>query len=787
MKPLVSRLSFCLVLLCLWTSPSWGQTITVGLVTDGPEARPGIGVPISVLSQEIESLLGNERTVVFPPDKRIDGGWELEGVRDALGRLLADPEVDIVMALGVVSSHEAARMDLQKPLIAAMTGDARLQAFPISAQTGGSGKPNFVYVSSFRTIDQQIEAFRDATGFEHLAALVDELTLEAIPTLGQDKAAELEALLGIRISVVPVTDSVDSVLAALPSGIDAVYVTPLLRLDDAAMTRLADGLIERGLPSFALLGRGELEYGLLMATGGREEDLVGYMRRLALNVQRILRGEPAGDIPVGFRESQRLTVNMRTAGAIGYVPRYAVTADAELLYLEELEQGEPLTLAEAMSEALLANPSLAVAEIDPLLARESIRLARAVLRPQLGVGVQGTAIDQDRGNPFFQAERSTEVQVSGSQVIYADDDRSNIVVAERQALAADHAYRIVALDTAQAAATAYLTVLRARALEAVRRSNLEVTRANLELANIRESVGISGRGDVLRWDSQLATDLRRLISAEADRRAALTVLNRVLSRPQTDSFSPPSQDIASIMALFDNDRFRVFIEDPAAWETLQSYFVERALQDSPELRAIDQTIVGQERQVLSSRRKYYVPEVALSGTRGNILDRSGIGSDLTGLGLDDQTWTLALTANWPLLTSGALRARLNGDRYVLQRLQRQRLELEQQIEARMRVALHRTASTQPAVELSQNAARTAEENLALITDAYSEGTMSVTDLINAQDAALAAELQAADAQYAFLIDAVDVFRAYADFSVLLEPENVESWYQELEDYFSAVR
>jgi len=123
---------------------------------------------------------------------------------------------------------------------------------------------------------------------------------------------------------------------------------------------------------------------------------------------------------------------------------------------------------------------------------------------------------------------------------------------------------------------------------------------------------------------------------------------------------------------------------------------------------------------------------------------------------------------------------------LLQR-QRQRLELEQQIEARMRVALLRTASTQPAVELSQDAARAAQENPTLITDAYSEGAVSVTDLINAQDAALAAELQAADAQYAFLADAVNVFRSSADLSVLLEPENIEAWYRELEDYFFASR
>ena len=56
-------------------------------------------------------------------------------------------------------------------------------------------------------------------------------------------------------------------------------------------------------------------------------------------------------------------------------------------------------------------------------------------------------------------------------------------------------------------------------------------------------------------------------------------------------------------------------------------------------------------------------------------------------------------------------------------------------------------------------------------------------LIDAQDAALAADLRAADAQYAYLIDVVDILRATSDFSVLLEPGRVESWYQEVEDYF----
>ena len=111
--------------------------------------------------------------------------------------------------------------------------------------------------------------------------------------------------------------------------------------------------------------------------------------------------------------------------------------------------------------------------------------------------------------------------------------------------------------------------------------------------------------------------------------------------------------------------------------------------------------------------------------------------------------------------------------------------MEEQIEARTRFAMNRTRGSYPALRYSQDAAFAAQENLALVTDAYAQGVVSVTDLIDAQDAALAADLSAADAQYAYLIDVVDILRSTSDFSVLLEPGRVETWYQEIEEYFEA--
>ncbi len=62
------------------------------------------------------------------------------------------------------------------------------------------------------------------------------------------------------------------------------------------------------------------------------------------------------------------------------------------------------------------------------------------------------------------------------------------------------------------------------------------------------------------------------------------------------------------------------------------------------------------------------------------------------------------------------------------------------------------------------------------------GAVSITDLIDAQDAALEADLAAADAKYAFLIDFVSVLRATSEFDVLLDPYAREAWQQRVESW-----
>src|SRR5262245_43234785 len=92
--------------------------VVVAVLADGPtEIDP---LPASLLLEEAGAVLGEDTRVEMPERLRRNGGWSIPGINAALDALLADPEVDVVVTIGLISSNQAARrVSVAKPVIAA--------------------------------------------------------------------------------------------------------------------------------------------------------------------------------------------------------------------------------------------------------------------------------------------------------------------------------------------------------------------------------------------------------------------------------------------------------------------------------------------------------------------------------------------------------------------------------------------------------------------------------------------------------------------------------------------
>jgi outer membrane protein len=776
---------------CLaWLAALWGagpvlaaapaQTdprIVVAVLADGPAQFDPL--PVSLLLEEAGAVLGGDTRIESPPRLRRNGGWTIPGINAALDALLADPEVDVVVAVGLISSNQAARRaNLPKPVIAAAVADPVLEGYPLA--DGRSGRNNFTYIADFIGLKPQLDSFLKMTRARHLAAVVDELLLATMPELTQ-LARQLETDLGVRITLVPAGTSAAGVVSALPAGVDAVFVTPLLRTPVVEQQQLARQLQQRRLPSMAM-SRAEVEAGLLMANTGNKADYQRVARRIALDIQRIHGGENAAQLEVALVVQPRLVINMQTARDIGFSPPWDFLTDAEQLNAQAPVNQAPLGLLDAMQRALAAAPTLQASKWSAAIARDDARGAHANLLPKLDLSANAARIDEDHASPLTRAEKTATRELSLSQVLYSDDAWAGYTISRLLAEAADASARATLLDTLQDSASAYLTLLRAQAVENVRRSNVELTRQNLETSRVREAVGLAERSDYLRWVSQLARDRSNLLDSEAQRRQAETELRRVLHLADEEAFHVTDAGLEDPLAFVGDPRTRAFMDTPAKWEIFERYAVAAARQQAPELTRSDAQVAAQERALSNAKRSFYIPDFALVGKQDDQFWRAGAGSQQVQGAPGEKSWSVMLQASIPLFDGGR-HADLSRARHEVKRANAQRDATRDGVDARMRFATQRVGASYPAIELANAAAAAASENLRMVSDAYGRGIVSVTELIDAQEAALSAGLSAASARYGFLIDFVAVLRAMGDFSVLLDPGTRGDWYEKVNQWF----
>ena len=253
-------------------------------------------------------------------------------------------------------------------------------------------------------------------------------------------------------------------------------------------------------------------------------------RRNALNFQAVLPGENAGDQGVAFQRKRRLTINMETAGRLGISPRFDVLSTATLLNEDTVAEGRRWSLSSVAKEALQANLSIRTGMAGLAADAEAEVVARSRPRPQVGTSLGVTQLNDDAAAVLAggSAERTSTVQLQVSQLLYSESARAAVEVERHRQQARVAAQRALELDVVQSATTGFLQVLKAQTAVDIRRRALELARTNLDLARDRVQLGSSSASDVYRWESEVASARRALLTTRASREQAMDALNRLL-------------------------------------------------------------------------------------------------------------------------------------------------------------------------------------------------------------------------------------------------------------------
>jgi outer membrane protein len=752
----------------------------IGIVTDGPLAgRPEL---VDIFKQEILRMAEGEFFVKFPDDMVLEADSTPEGVNRHIDTLLNNPDVDLLIALGTIGSTEALkRTNLVKPIAAPFIFDADLQKAP---QTGvGSGVKNLFYINLGTPIDQELIAFRKLVPFKRLALLLDERDINGVPAVTRF-SRYLANEHSIDVQLIPISNSAAAAVAQIPDSTKAVMVGPLWQLSSDELVVLSRELLNKNVASFAMANFDYVEQGFF-ATTMPEGSLEQLARQVAISIQEILLGENPSTLPVIFSRGQKLAINMATARAINVYPSLDYMTGALLLNEQRDDIERRVTLPQVVDEALAANLDLAAAEREVSAGSYAVREAKSALLPQLSIGTGARAIDDDRAalGRGTSPEKAWTGSLSASQQIYSESSWAGYSVEKNLQSGRESNLDTVRLDIIFEVSTAYLNVLRRKTVEELQKDNMQLTQSNLDRAQIRLSTGVAGPDELYRWQTQFANDRQIVLRAESQTMDAMQALNRILNRPLLEEFIAQETDLSDPLLIGGDKLFYKLIHNPLYFRKFMGFAVESGLETSPEIKVLDSAIAAQERLIVKSRREYWVPTLSLDASVEYLFSDSGEGQrdeDLTGL--DDTEWQVGVFAKLPLFEGGRKGAAVGRNQEQMLQLKAERRAAIERISQRILQSLNNTRASYPSINLSRDAVDAARRNLQLVSDSYVQGIKSIIDLLDAQNQALNAELDAANAVYNFLIDFMGVERSIGSFVTFLPSEERALWIEKAKGY-----
>ena len=287
----------------------------------------GFGAPLSAI--RIEALRAGLRDLGYVEGKNliIEFGWPgtAEQLPEAAAEL-ARMKVDIILAPGSTETEPARRATSTIPIIFVAHADpVGLGHVSSLARPGGN-------VTGLAAMTPEITPKR----MEILKATVPRATRFGVlwattapshrPFLDTAEAARKK--LGVQLLTVSVSSvaDYDGAFARMAQGrVDAVLVHSASLTVRENPQRLAELALKHRLPTIFLL-RENVMAGGLMSYG---PDLIDMWRRVAVYIDKILKGAKPAELPVEQASKFQLVINLKTARALGLVIPPSLLARAD--------------------------------------------------------------------------------------------------------------------------------------------------------------------------------------------------------------------------------------------------------------------------------------------------------------------------------------------------------------------------------------------------------------------------------------------------------------------------
>ena len=765
-------LSFLLLFCSFLFSYSQAQTYKVGYLLD--KTSPEIEGLLLSLSKEISAVVGEDAVIEFPENNQLVNDFSLEKAL-ANYNLLQNGDTDIIIAFGIVNNTVISKFDrYPKPTIVFGSLSEEL----INESTLVPEVENFVSITTSQSYTKDLRLLQKLANPKTVGVAVERPFLENLPISSTfDKISQD---LEMEFNLIPF-DNLNDIVSNL-DDIDALYLAGGFYLTDAQMQELAQELIDKKLPSFTSNPVRDVTNGIL-ASNHDQSELDQFFRKIALTVESVVLGGEFSGFSTKLETKSNLTVNYNTAEKIELPLKYSLIATTTFIGNPDVTVADKkYTLVSVMQEAITENLDLQVAQRDITLAEKDVQLANSDYLPNVTAAATGSYVDPELAevsngqNP----ELTTSGNVTLEQTVFSEAANANISIQKSLREAQKENYNSDALNTVFNVATAYFTALILKANLSIQNQNLELTRYNLKIATENYEAGQAGKSDVLRFKSEMAQNTQQMVEAINQLEQGYYALNQLLNNPIDTKIDVEEAELQKgIFSNYNYEQLGQFLDDPTLRIPFVKFLIQEAINNAPELKALNYNIEATERSERLCGVGRFLPTVALQGQYNYQFSRSGVGTDFpTGFpAVPDGYYTVGLNVSIPIFNQN--KQNLNQQ---IASVQKEQLEISKDnftlsIEKNINDAVLELINQISNIQLSKVFEETAKEALDLTQTSYANGAVNIVQLLDAQNNYLQAQLASANATYNYLLGAMQLERSLGLFFLLQDESERDAFIQ----------
>ena len=752
------------VFLFLFTSLfvySQSNTYKVGYLLDKNSVE--ISGLIAGLSNEISAVVGEDAIIEFPNSSILVNDFDSAKALTNYNTLLQS-NTDIIIAFGIVNNAVISKIGTyQKPTIVFGALSEELLTDVVTV----SNVVNYISITTSQSYTDDLKLLKTIANPKAVGVIVEKAFIDNLPIT--ETFSRIGEDLDLEMSLITF-ESLSDIISNL-DNIDAVYIAGGFYLSDDEMKQLADILIEKKLPSFTANPVKDVKSGIL-ASNHDQSEINQFFRRIALTVESVVNEEDLAGLSNRLESKAALTVNYNTAKKIGLSLKYSLIASTSFVGdPKENIADKTYDLLSVMEEAIAKNLVLQTAEQEIQLSQKDLQFAKSDYLPNVIAGAAGNYVDPElaKVSNGQNPELKTSGNISLQQTVFSESANANISIQKSLRDAQQENYNSEALNTVFDAATAYFTALILKANLSIQYQNLELTKYNLKIATENYEAGQAGKSDVLRFKSEKAQNTQQMVEAINQLEQGYYALNQILNNPIGTKIAVEEAELEN--GIFSDSKYeqlRQFTDNPILREPFVKFLVQEAINNAPELKALEYNLNAAERSERLFGVGRFLPTVGLEGQYYQEFSRSGVGVDFPTLFpvIPENYYTVGLNVTLPVFNQN--KQNINKQIATIQKEQltvsrdNVMLNIEKNINDSVLELVNQTSN----IELSKVFEDSAKEALDLTQTSYASGAVNIVQLLDAQNNYLQAKLASANANYNYLQSLMQIERSLGLFFLL---------------------